>query len=99
MFHRAIAGGEHFTTAGDLLRVFISSQIPIERVGVIRVGKIMSFPTKAVQADPNGARRPCFSSFFFSFFQTWAMLSFYTSKQLLLTAPGCWPCAFLLQAV
>lgn len=66
LFHRGIAGGEHLPTAADIVAVLQASNIPIHLLGLIRVGKIMSFPTKKIAVDPNG--EPAF--FFFWSYRT-----------------------------
>lgn len=48
-------------TAADIVSVLQASNIPIHLLGLIRVGKIMSFPTKKIAVDPKG--EPAF--FFF----------------------------------
>ncbi len=60
LFHRGIAGGEHMPTAEDIVSVLQASNIPIHLLGLIRVGKIMSFPTKKIAVDPKGKPAFCF---------------------------------------
>ncbi len=50
-------------TAADIVSVLQASNIPIHLLGLIRVGKIMSFPTKKIAVDPKG--EPAF--FFWSY--------------------------------
>ena len=47
-------------TAADIVSVLQASNIPIHLLGLIRVGKIMSFPTKKIAVDPKGEPAFCF---------------------------------------